>query len=128
MTVLLLAALRLLWRLKNRPPALPATMPAWQRGAAHGLHHLLYVLIFAVPISGYFYTLAAGVPVVYFELIKLPVLIAKDKALADTLKPIHYWLNMTMAGLVGLHVVAALKHQIIDRDGTLGRMLPGRSH
>jgi cytochrome b561 len=103
-------------------------MPAWQRGAAHGLHHLLYVLIFAVPISGYFYTLAAGFPVVYFGLFQLPVLIAKNPALAETLKPIHYWLNMIMAGLVGLHVVAALKHQFVDRDGTLGRMMPGRSN
>jgi cytochrome b561 len=127
-TVLLLATLRLLWRLKNRPPALPPGMPAWQRGAAHGLHHLLYVLIFAVPLSGYFYTLAAGVPVVYFGLFKLPVLIAKNPALAETLKTLHYWLNMSMAALVALHVLAALKHQFVDRDGTLGRMLPGRSH
>ena len=103
-------------------------MPAWQRGAAHGLHHLLYVFIFAVPVSGYLYTLAAGVPVVYFGLFKLPVFMAKDPALAATLKGVHYWLNMSMAALVGLHVLAALKHTIIDRDGTLRRMLPGRSH
>jgi len=126
-TVLLLALLRLLWRLKNRPPALAASMPAWQRGAAHGLHHLLYVLMFAVPLSGYFYTLAAGIPVVYFGLFKLPVFIAKDPALAAVLKGLHYWLVMSMAALVGLHVLAALKHAVVDRDGTLRRMLPGRS-
>jgi cytochrome b561 len=126
-TVLLLAALRLLWRLANRPPALPQGMPAWQRGAAHGLHHLLYLLIFAVPLSGYFYTLATGFPVVYFGLFQLPVLIAKNPALADTLKTVHYWLAMTMAALVALHVAAALKHQFVDRDGTMRRMLPGRS-
>jgi cytochrome b561 len=102
-------------------------MPAWQRGAAHGLHHLLYVFIFAVPLSGYFYTLAAGFPVVYFGLFQLPVLIAKNPALAETLKTVHYWLNMTMAALVLLHVLAALKHTFVDRDGTLRRMLPGRS-
>jgi len=62
-TVLALAALRLLWRLATGAPAYPATMPAWQRRAAHGLHALLYLLLFAVPLSGYFYTLAAGVPV-----------------------------------------------------------------
>lgn len=127
-TVLLLAALRLLWRLKNRPPALPKGMPAWQRGAAHGLHHLLYVFMFAVPLSGYFYTLAAGFPVVYFGLFQLPVLIARNPALAETLKSVHYWLAMSMAALVGLHVLAALKHQLIDRDGTMQRMWPGRSH
>jgi len=126
-TVMLLAVLRLLWRLKNRPPAFLAAMPAWQRGAAHGLHHLLYVFIFAVPLSGYFYTLAAGFPVVYFGLFQLPVLIAKNAPLAETLKGVHYWLTMSMAALVFLHVLAALKHTIIDRDGTMRRMLPGRS-
>jgi cytochrome b561 len=126
-TVLLLACARLLWRLRNRPPEFPAAMPSWQRGAAHGLHHLLYVFMFAVPLSGYFYTLAAGYPVVWFGLVQLPVLIAKNKALADTLEPVHYWLNMAMAALVVLHVVAALKHQFVDRDDTLRRMLPGRS-
>jgi len=127
-TVLLLACLRLLWRLKNRPPAFPDAMPAWQRSAAHGLHHLLYLFIFAVPLSGYCYTLAAGFPVVYFGLFQLPVFIAKNPALAETLKPIHYWLNMSMAALVALHVLAALKHQFLDRDDTLRRMLPGRSY
>ena len=126
-TVLLLAALRLLWRLKNRPPAL-LPMPAWQRRAAHGLHHLLYLLIFAVPLSGYFYTLASGFPVVYFGLFQLPVLIAKNPALAETLKAVHYWLTMSLAALVAVHVLAALKHQFVDRDGSMRRMLPGRSH
>jgi cytochrome b561 len=127
-TVLLLACLRLLWRLKNRPPEFPEAMPAWQRRAAHSLHQLLYLFIFAVPLSGYFYTLAAGFPVVYFGLFQLPVVIAKNKALADTLQPIHYWLNMAMAALVVLHVLAALKHHFVDRDATLRRMLPGRSY
>lgn len=127
-TVMALAMLRLLWRLGHRPPEFTGAMPAWQRAAAHGLHHLLYVFIFAVPISGYFYTLAAGFPVVYFGLFQLPVLIAKNPALAETLKSVHYWLNMSMAALVGLHVLAALKHTIVDRDGTMRRMLPGRSH
>lgn len=125
-TVLFLACARLLWRLGHRPPPLSPSMPAWQRGAAHSLHHLLYVFIFAVPLSGYFFSLASGFPVVYFGLFKLPVLIEKNKALADTLAPVHYWLNMAMAALVVLHVLAALKHHFIDRDDTLRRMLPGR--
>lgn len=123
-TVLLLATLRLLWRLAKRPPAYPATMPRWQQGAAHGLHHLLYVLMFAVPLSGYFYSLAAGVPVVYFGLFELPVLIEADAGLKPVLKDVHYWLNMLLAGVVGLHVAAALKHALVDRDGTMRRMLP----
>ncbi|MEH6438310.1 cytochrome b [Massilia sp. DD77] len=123
-TVLGLAALRLLWRLANRPPAYADAMPAWQRGAAHGLHWLLYVLMIAVPLSGYFYSLAAGVKVMYFGLVELPVLIGPDPELKTVLKSLHYWLNMLLAGLVGLHVLAALKHQFVDRDGVMARMLP----
>jgi cytochrome b561 len=77
-----------------------------------------------VPLSGYFYSLAAGVPVVWFGVVPLPELIGPDPALKVTLKAVHYWLNMLMAGLVGLHVVAALKHLLVDRDRIMQRMLP----
>ena len=123
-TILGLAALRLLWRLTHRAPAYPATMPAWQRSSANGLHGFLYVLMFAVPLSGYFYTLAAGFPVVYFGLIKLPVLIDANPELKPVLKALHYWLNMSLLAAVALHVAAALKHHFIDRDGVIKRMLP----
>lgn len=123
-TILALAALRLLWRLKNTAPAYPDTMPPWQKSAASGLHHLLYFLMFAVPLSGYFYTLAAGYPVVYFGLFQLPVLIGKNPELKDILEGVHYWLNMGLLAAVLLHVAAALKHHFIDRDGVLRRMLP----
>lgn len=123
-TVLALACARLLWRLAHRPPAYPDTMPGWQRHAAHGLHGLLYVLMFAVPISGYFYSLAAGVPVVYLGVIPLPVLIDPNTEWKPLLQQVHYALNMTLLACVLLHVAAALKHQFIDRDGVLRRMLP----
>jgi cytochrome b561 len=93
-TVLLLAALRLLWRLRTPHRPIRPRMPAWQHVAATALHHLLYLLMFAVPLSGYFYTLAAGVPVVYFGLFQLPVLIEPNLALKPVLKALHYWLNM----------------------------------
>jgi len=123
-TVLGLACLRLLWRLTHAAPPLPHSMPSWQRSAAHGLHGLLYLLIFTVPISGYFYSLAAGVPVVYLGVLPLPVLIEPDPALKPILKQVHYALNMSLLAAVALHLLAALKHQFIDRDGMLKRMLP----
>ncbi|MFZ3290476.1 MAG: cytochrome b [Telluria sp.] len=123
-TVLALAALRLLWRARHAPPPYPASMQGWEKSAAHGLHALLYVLIFAVPLSGYFYTLAAGVPVVYLGLFQLPVLIEPNPALKPVLKQVHFWLTMLLAGAVAVHVAAALKHQFIDRDGVFKRMLP----
>ena len=123
-TVLALATLRLLWRLRRRPPAYPGSMPAWEGRAAHALHALLYVAMFAVPLSGYFYSLAAGVTVVYFGLFPLPTLIEADPVLKPVLGALHYWLNMGLAALVALHVLAAFKHLLIDRDGIMGRMLP----
>ena len=88
-TVFLLAAARLAWRATHTPPPLPAAMPAWQRYAAHGLHHLLYVLMFAIPLSGWLMSSAKGFQTVYFGVLPLPDLIGKDKALGDVLKEVH---------------------------------------
>jgi len=126
-TVLGLACVRLLWRLTHAAPAYPVDMPAWQQKAAHGLHALIYFLIFAVPVSGYFYSLAAGVPVVYLGIWPMPVLIEADQQLKPVLKQLHYVLNTVLLACIVAHVLAALKHHFIDRDGVLKRMLPGRS-
>jgi cytochrome b561 len=123
-TVFAVACLRALWRLSHTPPPLPASTPGWQKKASEAVHLLLYALIFAVPLSGYLYTLAAGVPVVYLGLFQLPAIIAPNPELKPLLKDVHYVVTMSMAGLVALHVLAALKHQFIDRDGLLKRMLP----
>ena len=124
-TVLGLACLRLLWRLSHPAPPLPAGMRGWQTATASAVHVLLYFLIFAVPVSGYFYSLAAGVPVVYLGIIPLPVLIDPNPEWKPILKQVHYWLNMTLLAGFCIHVAGALKHQLIDRDGVLKRMLPG---
>ncbi len=124
-TILALSAVRLLWRLTHRPPPdLP--MPAWQRHAAHGTHLALYVLCLAVPLAGWAYSSAAGFPVVWFGVLPLPDFVPADRPLAEALKALHGALAFTLAGIVLLHVAAALKHHWIDRDGTLQRMRPGR--
>ena len=123
-TVLGLACIRLLWRLFHAPPPYPLSMPRWQQQAAHLLHGLLYLLIFAVPLSGYFYSMSAGVPVVYLGLFPLPTLISPDPELKLILKQVHYVLNMTLLACVCGHVLAALKHQLIDKDNIVRRMLP----
>jgi cytochrome b561 len=123
-TVFLLAVVRVAWRLTHEAPALPDGMPEWQRKAAVASHGLLYVLILIIPISGWLYSSASGVPVVYLGKIPLPDLVAPDKALAAQLKLLHKTLNFTLATLVILHIAAALKHQFVDRDGLLTRMLP----
>ena len=124
-TILALAALRLLWRLTHRPPAeLPA--PQWQRTAATATHWGLYALFFAVPLVGWAYSSASGFPVVVFGVLPLPDFVAKNHALAEAIKPWHGDLAWVLVALVGLHVAAVGKHMIIDRDGLLRRMMPGR--
>ncbi|HEY3700105.1 MAG TPA: cytochrome b [Spongiibacteraceae bacterium] len=125
-TVLALAAIRLLWRLMHTAPSLPAAMPKLQKYAAEITHYLLYALIFVVPLSGYFYSLAAGFKVVYLGVLPLPVLIDPNPALKPILKNVHYLLSMTMAALVCVHALAAFKHHLFDRDDILKRMLPWR--
>lgn len=129
--VLALSVLRLLARLVRRPPALPAAvraaMPAWQQVAHHATHGGLYVLFFLVPLLGWAYSSAAGFPVVFLGLLPLPDVVTPDPTLAETLKPWHAASAWALAVLVGLHVAGALKHQWLDRDGLLLRMLPGRA-
>jgi cytochrome b561 len=123
-SVFLLMITRLCWRMQHPAPVLPAVVPVWQVRASNWMHAILYGLLFVIPLSGYFYSLAAGVQVVYFGVLPLPVLIAKNDALKQILVQVHAVLNYTLAALVAVHVVAALKHQFIDRDGVLARMLP----
>lgn len=125
-TILALAALRLLWRLTHRPPAEPP-MPAWQHRAAQATHGLLYLLFFAVPLVGWAYSSSAGFPIVVFGVLPLPDFVPVDKAFAEAIKPWHGWLAYALAALVVLHVLGAVKHQLIDRDGLIGRMMPSPS-
>lgn len=129
-TILVLSALRLLWRVTHRPPALPEaveeTMPGWQKLAHHGTHHLLYVLFFAVPLIGWAYSSAAGFPIVFLGLWQLPDFVPVSKDLAEAIKPWHQYTAFALAALAVLHIAAALKHHLVDRDGLLHRMLPGK--
>jgi cytochrome b561 len=125
-SILVLSALRLIWRLSHPAPALPAkielAMPGWQLRAHQLTHIALYALFFVVPLIGWAYTSAAGFPVVLFGVFPLPDLVSPDKGLAQTLKSLHKLGAFSLAGLVLLHIAAALKHQFIDRDGLLQRM------
>ena len=128
--VLALSLVRILWRLTHRPPALPAAveqaMPGWQKWAHHGTHLALYALFIAVPLAGWAYSSAAGFPIVFLGIVPLPDFVPVSKPLADFLQATHATLAFMLAGLVLVHVAAALKHHWIDNDGLLQRMLPGR--
>lgn len=126
-TVFTLALLRLLWRFTHRPPSLPASVAPWQQAASGAIHLLLYLLMLGIPLSGWLYSSATGVPTVPLGIaaLQLPDLVVRDRDLAVSLKFVHLALNYSLAGLVVLHVGAALKHQFFDRDGIMLRMLPG---
>lgn len=123
-TIFGLVLLRLAWRLAHRPPPPPANMPAWQHRAAAGAHAALYLLTLAIPLSGWLMSSAYGFQVVYLGVLPIPDLLARDKALADQLRDVHYALNILMFAVLVLHVAAALKHHVVDRDDVLARMLP----
>jgi cytochrome b561 len=120
-TILALSALRLAWRLTHRPPP-DVPMPAWQARASHALHGLLYALFLAVPLVGWAYSSAAGFPVVWFGVLPLPDFVPPDRDLAEALKPVHGLLAWSLATLALLHVLAALKHHFVDKDGLINRM------
>lgn len=129
-TVLTLSLLRLVWRLSHRPPALPyhvaAAMPAWQHLAHNGTHVALYALFFIVPLVGWAYSSAAGFPVVVFGVLPLPDFVPADKALAELIKPWHEISAFAMMALVVLHVAGAFKHQWLNKDQLINRILPSR--
>lgn len=126
MTVLGLAALRSIWRLTHPAPPL-SPMPAWQHVSAHALHGVLYFLMFALPLSGWAYSNATGYPIVYLGLWRLPDLVAKDKALAGQLVQVHEILGWLLVAVLVVHILAALKHHLFDKDDTLRRMARWRS-
>ena len=124
LSIFLLTLLRLAWRLLRPPPPLPDTMPGWERLTARGAHGLLYLLLLAMPLTGWVMSSAGGFPVVLYGVMPLPDLVARDPALAETLTHAHHLEGWVLLALVGLHALAALKHHFVDRDAVLRRMLP----
>lgn len=129
-TILILSAIRLVWRLTHKPPALPQAvtlgMPSWQLQAYHATHVLMYALFFIVPLVGWAYSSAAGFPIVLFGVLPLPDFVSASKPLAEMIKPWHQITAYSLAALVLLHVAAAIKHHFIDKDGLLLRMMPSK--
>jgi len=119
-----LAVVRLAWRITHRAPQLPSTMVPMARLAAHAGHWLLYILMLAIPLSGWLMSSAQGFQVVWFGVLPLPDLISKNAELGEWLKDVHVVLNYTLLVAVIGHVGAALQHHFIKKDTVLTRMLP----
>lgn len=127
LAVLFLSLGWLLWRWRYKPPPLAADLAPWARRTARVVHSLLLLFMVAVPAAGWIFSSAApvGSPVDYAGWNSVPRLpLARDAGLAWTWHEIHELMGFAMIGLFLLHIAAALKHEFVDRDGTLGRVLP----
>jgi cytochrome b561 len=127
-TIFFLVLVRIFWRVTHPVPALKMAMPVWQEKAMQLTHLALYLLMLAIPVVGWLMSSAKGYTVNYFGLFELPDLVSQDKALGHQLKEVHEFLANGLMALVGLHVLAALKHQFVDKDHLLSRMSFKKSH
>jgi len=125
-TILGLMLLRLLWRWLNPVPAIPDTVSRWQQRVAHITHVLLYALLVITPVFGWLMSSARNFPVSWFGLVTLPDLIQPSQAAYDFFHKGHEMLAISLFMVALLHIGAALKHHLIDRDNVLRRMLPVR--
>lgn len=141
LTVLALSLARFGWRLANPPPPLPPHMPAWERLAAKATHWVFYILMIGLPLSGWLFVSAGwslhedrslAVPTHYFGLFQVPALFGLPQAgeelraaVAQASFNAHAAMAWAAIGLVVLHVGAALKHHLFDKDNVLTHMVPG---
>jgi len=126
-TIFTLSAARLAWRWIHPPPSLPASLNSNQRRLARLTHWLLYLVVFAMPVTGWLSSSAANFPVSLYGWFTLPNLVAPNRELHETLELTHRILAYILATAFTLHAGAALYHQFVLRDGVLGAMLPGLS-
>ena len=123
-TLLALALARLAWRGVDRRP-LDLAAPGWQKLAARGTHLAFYALMLAVPLAGWAYNSAANFPLQWFGLVNLPALVPASPLLKEFFHEAHELGAIALLTLAALHVAAAWKHHLLDKDNTLRRMLPG---
>lgn len=126
-SILILSVLRILWRVTHPAPPFEESLKSWEVALAKIVHALFYFLIIAIPLTGWIMVSAhsGGAGVNVFGLFEFPGLpFAKSDATADTLHEVHEVLAFLMLLLFLLHTAAALKHMFVDRDDTMGRMIP----
>src|ERR1700733_8365873 len=123
-TVLVLSIVRLVWRATHPPPALPLSIPKRQRTLAHVTHGAFYCLLFAIPISGMLISFASGKNINWFGHFTIPNFFAPGKIATKIFAQMHDSLAAVLFFTVLVHVAAALKHHLWDKDQVLNRMLP----
>ena len=124
-SVLVLVLIRLGWRLYAGRPAALTSSPRWQQRLANTTHHLLYLLMLMIPLAGWLFDSASGLrPFRWFGLVLMPKLSSPDPQLRALAHGLHEWGFWLLISLVLVHAGAACHHHLVQRDGTLARMLP----
>lgn len=123
-SILLLMLMRLVWRLFDAPPPLPASMVQWERQAAHAVHWALYAVSLLAMLAGWLYASSAGLSIKWFGMLLIPDLMEKNTLIAPLFKELHHVMVLLLGLLVIGHVAAAARHSLLLRDGMLQRMLP----
>lgn len=119
-TILALIAFRIFWRITHRPPAMLASYKAWEKKLATGTHHILYLLMVAMPVTGILMALYSKYGLMWFGIDVFGGLDNKD--LRDLFKEVHETVGVILLITIILHAVGALKHKFIDKDETMKRM------
>jgi len=120
MTLLALILFRVFWRVSHAAPAFPATMLAWEKKLSHAVHHLLYLLMVVVPVSGFVMSLYSKYGVMWFGVQLSNGL--DNPQLRDFFKEVHETAAWLLLVVIVLHVLAAIKHKLIDKDEVMQRM------
>lgn len=121
-TLLALIIIRFIWRITHKPPALLASYKAWERKLSTGAHHLLYLLMFVMPISGLIMSAASKYGVKWFGFDFIAGL--DNQTLREIFHETHEITGLVLLIIIILHIAGALKHKIIDKDKTMQRILP----
>lgn len=125
MVILLLAVIRIGWRLSHKPPAKPPELDSWEIWLARAVHFIFYALMILLPLSGWVWMSANGKPIDMFGLFDLPPLpVTPNKELGHIMHDRHELLGLSMLALLVLHVLGVVKHQFIDRMPFIQRMWP----
>lgn len=122
--VLFLVTLRLAWRWSGVIPSLPAHLGVLQKFAAHSAHWALYILMFAMPLTGWMKSSAAGLPVSFFGLFVMPDIVSENAQLRVLLTVMHEWMGYALIAIIIAHATAAIQHHFYYKDDILRRMLP----
>lgn len=120
LTLFALVLFRLYWRITHKPPVMLSSYRVWERKLATGTHHLLYLLMIAIPLTGLLMSLNSKFGINWFGLHVFDGV--DDKAMRHTYEELHEFGANLLVVLLIVHVLGALKHKLIDKDETMSRM------